>query len=63
MEEWLQRDVAHGYGALPLNPSNARLVEILVADGYGLGGRAAIRQVDPLPLTILAVTRDLEYGG
>jgi hypothetical protein len=27
------------------------------------GGRVCIRQSDPLPITILAVTREVEYGG
>jgi hypothetical protein len=38
-------------------------VEVLIASNWNTGGRACIRQKDPLPLTITSVTRDVEVGG
>lgn len=58
--EWDQRSVSDGY-----SPPSAYtgLVRVPVQGSWGTGGRAFLRQVDPLPLTVLGVTRELEVGG
>jgi hypothetical protein len=38
-------------------------VEVPIGSTWNTGGRACIRQKDPLPLTITSVTRDVEVGG
>lgn len=38
-------------------------ISVSTAASWGTGGRACVRQSDPLPLTISAVTRDTEIGG
>lgn len=60
LEEWQQRQVEHGLDVIPLESG---LVDIPIAGAYGLAGRCAFRHVDPLPSTILAITREVEYGG
>jgi hypothetical protein len=60
LEEWRQRTVAIGYDAIPLEGGD---VKIPIASSWNSGGRAVIRQVDPLPLTITAVVREVIYGG
>lgn len=60
LEEWRQRTVAIGHGAIPLESGE---VKIPITSSWNSGGRAVVRQVDPLPLTITAVTREVEYGG
>lgn len=60
LEEWRQRTVAHGFGAIPLE-SGSKTIPIDAS--WNSGGRVVIRQVDPLPLTILAVSREVEFGG
>jgi hypothetical protein len=59
LEEWQQR-TAEGDVALPLQTTTA---EIALESRWGAGGAVVVRQKDPLPLTILAVTREVEYGG
>lgn len=60
MEEVIDRDVNDGYAAIPLMRS---VNEMNVADEYSARGGVAIRQSDPLPLTILGFTRDVVLGG
>jgi len=60
LEEWRQRQVAHGYDSIPLESGD---VKIPIASSWNSGGRAVVQQVDPLPLTITAVVREVEYGG
>lgn len=57
---WDQREVQDGYGTVPLLTGRA---EVLVAGEWTKHGRAAVRQADPLPCTVVAVTRDVEWGG
>jgi hypothetical protein len=59
LEEWKQRDVSHGFEASPLETTIAEINTVATWKD----GTVVIRQKDPLPLTILAVTREVEYGG
>jgi hypothetical protein len=58
--EWRQRDVANNYGAIPL--ATAR-VKVSIPGGWGTTGRSAIQIRDPLPVTLLSITREVEGGG
>jgi hypothetical protein len=60
LREWQQRTVTDGYGVL--QPYTG-LVKIPIASTWNRGGRAVLRQTEPLPLTILGVTREVEFGG
>lgn len=56
---WRQRTGAAGYGF----PSAAsELVVVKVGGGWNRGGRAALRQALPLPVTVLGVTREVDRG-
>jgi hypothetical protein len=55
-----QREVEDGYGPLPLY--SGELV-LSVFSTWNRAGTAALRQRDPLPCGILAVTREAEIGG
>jgi hypothetical protein len=55
------QSVADGNSVPPLFTGNA---EVQIASSWNTeGGRACLRQSDPLPLTVVAVVRDLEVGG
>jgi hypothetical protein len=54
------RAVEHGYGVIPLRTTEE--VEP-VADEWGRGGRVAIRQSAPMPMTILGILREYTLGG
>ncbi len=54
------RTVAHGY--LPVPPLRTK-VPVLISDTWGLPGQVATRIEDPLPNTILGITRKLAHGG
>ena len=56
---WNQRTVQDGYGRIPLFTGRA---ELLVAGDWSKHGRAAVQQADPLPMTVVAVTREVEVG-
>lgn len=59
-DEWQQREVADGYDP----PSMAtQVVRTPVRGTWGESARIAISQRLPLPLSILAVTREVELGG
>lgn len=60
MFEWDMRDAVEGYTMLDLYTGVAR---VTVSGSWGLGGRAAIRQTEPLPCTLLAVAREVVAGG
>lgn len=57
--ELKQRTVADGFGTVPLG-TGLYLMNIL--GKWSLSGRVAIRQVQPLPLTVVAITREVEFG-
>lgn len=52
-----QRVVSDSFGEIPLESGQ---VEINIGGGWDVDGTVAIQQSDPLPLTILAFTRDVE---
>ena len=60
LNEWNQRQVEDSYETIGAFTGQARFN---IRATWNHGGRAVIRQVDPLPVTILAVTREVEYGG
>jgi hypothetical protein len=60
LEEWRARKVEHGYASIPLEDGS---VTIPVSSDWNRGGRAVVRHIDPTPLTLLAVTREVTYGG
>lgn len=46
-----------------VEPVTHRREPVVVADTYDNHGRVALRQTQPMPITILGVTREVEYGG
>jgi hypothetical protein len=60
LQPWKQRTVANSFGAVPVATD---IAEVGIRGSWNKGGRAFIRQVDPLPLTIDAVSRDVTVGG
>lgn len=58
--EWPQRTPALGSGSIPLSTGIAR---VTVSGKWGLGGRVAVQQRFPLPVTISAVQREVRVGG
>jgi len=60
LKEWRQRAVADAYGAVPTF-SGSDSVNIIGA--YSREGRVVVRQVDPLPMTILSLGREVDVGG
>jgi hypothetical protein len=59
LDEWQQRDVEDSYETIGAFTGQARF---FIRSTWNHGGRAVVRQVDPLPCTILTVTREVEYG-
>lgn len=59
LSQWIQRTPSAGYAAIP--PESA-LVEVKSLSSWNKGGRAVLRQVDPLPVTVLSVLREVEIG-
>jgi hypothetical protein len=58
--EWTQRSSASGYvGTIP----ESQFVVIPVKGGFDRAGRAFIRQTMPLPLAVLEVVREVDFGG
>jgi hypothetical protein len=54
------RPVSAGYGV----PSNAtQLIRVSVEGGWDSGGRACLRQDLPLPITVVGLTREVDFGG
>lgn len=39
------------------------VIRVVVSNEWNKGGRCVFRQIDPLPVTILAVAREVEYGN
>lgn len=59
-QEWDQRSVSDQYGVLALVDG---LFERTIFSSWNRKGRATLRQVEPLPCTVLAVTREVDLGG
>jgi hypothetical protein len=60
LTEWRQPTVADGVGPVPLQTGTA---EVAVGASWNRFGRAVVRQVDPLPVTVVAATRVVQGGG
>jgi hypothetical protein len=60
LREWQQRQVSTNWGLVPLETGRA---EVGIGASWNQGGTAVLRQVDPLPLTVIAATREVEVGG
>jgi hypothetical protein len=54
----LRRKVSDNFGPRPSRPDALRCV----VSSWNKGGRAVVRRVDPLPLTIIAATREVKVG-
>lgn len=59
-QEWRQRKRSHGFDPIPLEDG---LVNIPVDSEWNKGGRVLVRQEEPLPLAVLAVSREVTYGA
>jgi hypothetical protein len=55
-----QRTVEVGFGAIPLYTGMAKAV---IQGSAGTGGRAVLVQQDPLPITVVGLTRYISIGG
>jgi len=60
MTEWRQRSVSDDYDPMP---EFTGMVEMTMSSTFNEHGRITIEQRAPFPLTVLAVTRDVEVGG
>lgn len=60
LKEWRQRGVADAWGNPPLA---AGLADVSINASWNTGGRACFRQIDPLPLTVVAAIREVVVGG
>jgi hypothetical protein len=58
--DWDVRDVDYGYGSIP---GYSGQVELATFSEWNRRGRVALRQLEPFPLHVLAVTREVELGG
>ena len=59
-EELPTREVEDGYSALSLKREEHR---VLITDRWKTSGKVALRQSEPMPMTILGLTRVLTHGG
>jgi hypothetical protein len=60
MQVWDQRAVEQGYGPIPLETLEA---DVRPTSKWSSSGRVAIRNTEPTPVTILAITREADVGG
>jgi hypothetical protein len=60
LREWRSRRVSDGYGAVG---ARSEAAQVNVRGGWGPTGRVCIRQPNPLPLTVLGITREVEPGN
>jgi hypothetical protein len=60
LEEWVQREVSDSYGAM--SPATT-LATVYPDAAWNQAGRAFLQQQDPLPVTVLAVTREVDIGS
>jgi hypothetical protein len=61
LEELRLREVSDSYAASPGLKNG--LMRVPVSAEWNQGGRAVVVQLDPLPMTVLAVTREAVYGA
>lgn len=60
LKEWRQRSVSDSYGGIS---AATGLTRMTVSGAWEEHGRLALRQAQPLPVTIVGLTRELELGG
>jgi hypothetical protein len=60
LKEWQQREVSDGYGKV--NPFTG-LAHVRFPSHFEHNARACLRQVDPLPVTLMALGREVDVGG
>lgn len=58
--EWRQRSVSGGYGA---TSEDTDTQSVAVSGTYDKFARAVLRQALPLPVTVLAIVREVDFGG
>jgi hypothetical protein len=58
--EWQQRQVSDSYGVI--QPGTGYF-ENEVSDDWNKAATAAVRQWEPLPVSLLGVLREMEIGG
>jgi hypothetical protein len=59
LDEWLQRQVSDSYAAIGLQNTFER---VYVAGDWGADGAACLQQDAPFPVTVLAITREVDLG-
>lgn len=59
LEPWEQRDVEAGYGATTVS---TELVETHILGDWNKNATIAIRQAEPLPVTVVGIVRELSVG-
>jgi hypothetical protein len=60
MQVWDQRAVEQGYGPIPIQTLEAT---VRPTARWATSGRIAIRNTEPTPVTLLAITREADVGG
>lgn len=58
--EWRQRTVGAGYDTIS---AATETVKVLVQGKWSMAARAFLRQTEPIPVTVLGVTREVDVGG
>lgn len=59
LDDWLQRDAANNYGA---TDAETKVAQMKISSSWEKGGRICLQQNYPLPVTVVGVTRYLDYG-
>jgi hypothetical protein len=60
LEQIPVREVKHEYEAIPTKKETMRTI---VPGSWDENGRTCYRQSDPLPVTLVGITREVEFGG
>jgi hypothetical protein len=60
LKPWRTREAPDAFGNPPLVTDQ---IDVRISNAWNKGARVLIRQVDPLPLAVVAASRELEVGG
>lgn len=60
LQELRHRELSDSYDAPGLKTG---MLQLPIPSSWNTGGRCVVRQIDPLPMTILAISREVEYGN
>lgn len=60
LEDWVQRDVDDAFNGVS---AASALVDVSVSGTVDQSARAALRQSQPTPVTVLGITREVDVGG